>query len=75
MRQPVVMNNTGSFGYYQADVNNEDTDCVINGTINVVNQPENPNISTMSSIGNLPGAHIDIVGCCQQRTFQLIPQS
>ena len=36
--QPVVMNNTGSFGYYQADVNNEDTDYVMNGTINVVDQ-------------------------------------
>jgi plastocyanin len=27
--QPVVMNNTGSFDYYQADVNNEDTDFVM----------------------------------------------
>ena len=34
--QPVVMNDTGSFGYYETDVNNEDTDYIMNGTINVV---------------------------------------
>ena len=40
--QPVVINNTGSFGYYQADVNNEDMDYVMNGTINVVDQSAPP---------------------------------
>jgi plastocyanin len=40
--QPLVMNNTGSFGYYQEDVNNEDTDYVMNGTINVVDQSAAP---------------------------------
>ena len=37
--QPIMMNNTGSFGYYEADVNNEDPDFVMNGTINVLDQP------------------------------------
>jgi hypothetical protein len=58
--QPIVMNNTGSFGYYQADVNNEDTDYAMNGTINVVDQPNtssssstNSNITAIDTIGTL----------------------
>jgi len=69
--QPVVMNNTGSFGYYQADVNNEDTDYVMNGTINVVDQPENPNIRTTSNTGNLSSANIDTVGTLMVPTEDL----
>ena len=49
--QPVVMNNTGSFGYYQADVNNEDTDYVMNGTINVLDQSATPTITTVEGVG------------------------
>jgi len=69
--QPVVMNNTGSFGYYQADVNNEDTDYVMNGTINVVDQSENPNISTTGNTGNLSSANIDTVGTLMVPTEDL----
>ena len=69
---PVVMNNTGSFGYYQADVNNEDTDYVMNGTINVVEQTEDP--STSTTIGNtesLSSANIDTVGTLMVPTEDL----
>ena len=65
--QPVVMNNTGSFGYYQADVNNEDTDYVMNGTINVVDQSAtSPTITT----GNT-SANIDTVGTLMVPTEEL----
>ena len=65
--QPVVMNNTGSFGYYQADVNNEDTDYVMNGTINVVDQSAtSPTITT----GNT-SANIDTVGTLMVPTEDL----
>lgn len=67
--QPVVMNNTGSFGYYQADVNNEDPDYVMNGTINVVDQPDNPT-STVNT-GNLSSANIDTVGTLMVPTEEL----
>lgn len=59
--QPVVMNNTGSFDYYQADVNNEDTDFVMNGTINVVGNSDNPNVTTGNSTVQ-PSANIDTIG-------------
>jgi plastocyanin len=59
--QPVVMNNTGSFDYYQADVNNEDTDFVMNGTINVVDKPDNPNTTTGISTDQ-SNANIDTIG-------------
>jgi plastocyanin len=36
--EPIVLNDTGSFNYYQTDVNNEDEDYVMNGTITVVDQ-------------------------------------
>ncbi|MFZ0553789.1 MAG: hypothetical protein WAM26_00720 [Nitrososphaeraceae archaeon] len=65
------MNNTGSFGYYQADVNNEDTDYVMNGTINVLDQPENPTISTIGNTGNLSSANIDTVGTLMVPTEDL----
>ena len=61
--QPVVMNNTGSFGYYEADVNNEDTDYVMNGTINVVEDQSNTTTSiTTGNITDLPNANIETVG-------------
>ena len=68
--QPVVMNNTGSFDYYQADVNNEDTDFVMNGTINVVGKSDNPNITTGSSTDQ-PSANIDTVGTLMVPTGDL----
>ena len=35
---PIVLNDTGTFNYYETDVNNEDTHFVMNGTIEVVDQ-------------------------------------
>ena len=65
--RPVVMNNTGSFGYYQADVNNEDTDFVMNGTINVVDQPNTPTKTTTTD--NM--ADIDTIGTLMFTTEDL----
>jgi hypothetical protein len=66
------MNNTGTFGYFEADVNNEDTDYVMNGTINVVDQPENPNSSTSAgNTGNQSSANIDTVGILMVPTEDL----
>jgi plastocyanin len=38
--RPVVLNDTGSFNYYEANVNEEDLDFVMNGTITVVGQQQ-----------------------------------
>jgi plastocyanin len=37
--KPIVVNNTSTFNYYEANVNNEDEDFVMEGEITVVNQP------------------------------------
>jgi plastocyanin len=68
--QPVVMNNTGSFDYYQAGVNNEDTDFVMNGTINVVDKSDNPNTTTGISTDE-PNANINTVGTLMVPTEDL----
>jgi len=68
--QPVVVNDTGSFGYYETDVNNEDTDFVMNGTINVVDQSAAPTITTGNSMEQ-PGANMDIVGTLMVPTEDL----
>jgi hypothetical protein len=65
--QPVVMNDAGTFGYHQADVNNEDLDYVMNGTINVVDQPNSRITST--TIGNI--TDIDTVGTLMVPTEDL----
>jgi hypothetical protein len=47
--EPIVLNDTGTFNYYQTDVNNEDEDYVMNGTITVVDQQSldgNNNLNT-----------------------------
>ena len=47
--EPIVLNDTGTFNYYQTDVNNEDTDYVMNGTITVVDEQSldgNNNVNT-----------------------------
>ena len=47
--KPIVLNDTGTFNYYQTDVNNEDEDYVMNGTITVVDQQSldgNNNLNT-----------------------------
>jgi plastocyanin len=46
--EPIVLNDTGTFGYYETDVNNEDQDYVMNGTIDVISQQG----SGASSIAN-----------------------
>jgi plastocyanin len=45
--EPIVLNETGTFNYYETDVNNEDQDYVMNGTIDVVSQ-QGPNASSTS---------------------------
>lgn len=70
--QPVTMNDTGSFSYSESDVNDEDPDFVMNGTINVVNQPDNG--TTNTTIGDtidLPNANIDTVGTLMVPTEDL----
>ena len=37
---PIVLNETGTFNYYETDVNEEDTDFVMNGTIEVIDQQD-----------------------------------
>jgi plastocyanin len=69
--QPVVMNNTGSFDYYQADVNNEDTDFVMNGTINVVGKSDNPTTNTGISTDQ-PNTNINPVGTLMVPTGDLL---
>lgn len=47
---PIVLNDTGTINYYETDVNDEDTDFVMNGTIEVVDQQDlNTNTTTASS--------------------------
>jgi plastocyanin len=69
--QPVVMNDTGLFGYYEADVNNEDTDYVMNGTINVVDQSNSPTITTTGNNTDQTSANIDTVGTLMVPTEDL----
>jgi hypothetical protein len=59
--QPIMMNNTGSFSYYEEDVNNEDTDFIMNGTINVVDQSDTPPIAT-GSCTDRPNVNVDTAG-------------
>ena len=47
--EPIVLNDTGTFNYYQTDVNNEDEDYVMNGTITVIDEQSldgNNNVNT-----------------------------
>ena len=44
----IVVNDTGTFNYYETDVNNEDEDFVMNGTLTAVDQPNsNDNLPNM----------------------------
>jgi hypothetical protein len=48
------MNDTGSFYYSESDVNNEDPGFVMNGTINVVDQPSGSTLGTnQNTVGTL----------------------
>jgi plastocyanin len=44
--KPIVLNDTGTINYYETDVNNEDQDYVMNGTIDVVSQ-QGPNANNI----------------------------
>jgi plastocyanin len=68
--QPIVMNDTGSFGYHETDVNEEDTDYVMEGTINVVDQSASPTITTGNSTDQ-PSVNIDTVGTLMVPTEDL----
>jgi hypothetical protein len=65
------MNDTGSFYYSESDVNNEDTDFEMNGTINVVDQPDGVSTSTTSDTAGLPGTSLDTVGTLMVPTADL----
>jgi hypothetical protein len=52
-------------------VNNEDTDFVMNGTINVVDKPDNPNTTTGISTDQQPNANIDTIGTLMVPTGDL----
>ncbi|SRR5215204_795820 len=52
--KPIVLNETGTFYYYETDVNNEDQDYVMNGTIDVASQqgPDSSSTSASNSINS-----------------------
>lgn len=54
--KPIVLNETGTFNYYETDVNNEDQDYVMNGTIDIASQqgPDSSSTSASNST-NSPG--------------------
>jgi plastocyanin len=53
--EPIVLNDTGTFGYYETDVNNEDQDYVMNGTIDVISQ-QGPGASSITNTSVLDNA-------------------
>src|SRR5215204_6221972 len=64
---PIVLNNTGSYRYYEADVLEDDLDFVMEGTIDVINQRQQssplPTSSVNSSNPSIQGpGNIDTVG-------------
>ena len=54
LSKPIVLNETGTFNYYETDVNNEDQDYVMNGTIDVASQqgPDSSSTSASNSINS-----------------------
>jgi plastocyanin len=55
--EPIVLNETGTFNYYETDVNNEDQDYVMDGTIDVVSQ-QGPNASSTSASNSMNSTSI-----------------
>jgi plastocyanin len=53
--EPIVLNDTGTLGYYETDVNNEDQDYVMNGTIDVISQ-QGPGASSITNTSVLDNA-------------------
>jgi hypothetical protein len=52
--KPIVMNDTGSYYYSESDVNNEDTNFVMNGTIKVIDQPSSASNPVVNDTAGLP---------------------
>lgn len=69
--KPIVLNDTGTFNYYETDVNNEDEDYVMNGTITVADQQSldgNNNVNT-SVQGNADTAGVLMVPASDVDTY------
>lgn len=69
--KPIVMNDTGSFYYSESVVNNEDSDFVMNGTINVVDQPSSTSNVIINNTAGLPDTIIDTIGTLMVPTEDL----
>ena len=69
--KPVVMNDTGTFYYSESDVNSDDPAFVMNGTINVVDQPNSVSTSATSDTAGLPGTSLDTIGTLMVPTDDL----
>jgi hypothetical protein len=71
--KPIILNDTGTFGYYETDVNNEDQDYVMNGTIDVASQqgPSTTNItgSPTRAQGNADTARVLMVPASDVETY------
>src|SRR5918995_1247736 len=69
--QPVVMDDTGSFYYSETDVNSDDPDFVMNGTINVVDQPNSISNAPTSDAAGLTDTNLDTTGTLMVPTDDL----
>jgi plastocyanin len=69
--KPVILNDTGTFSYYQTDVNNEDEDFVMNGTISVVAQqgPDANLLTNASAQGSADTAGVLMVPASDLDTY------
>lgn len=56
--KPIIFNDTGTFNYFEADVNSDDPSFVMNGTINVINQVD----SLSNTNATAPSQASDSVG-------------
>lgn len=43
---PIIFNGTGEFNYFEKDANKDDPNFIMNGTIKVINQPQESTVST-----------------------------
>lgn len=61
--KPITFNDTGTFNYFEADVNSDDPSFVMNGTINVINQVESlSNTNATTTTTTTPSQASDSVG-------------
>ena len=63
---PIVLNGTGKFNYYETDVNNEDEDFVMNGTITVVDDQQNSNANNLPSMSSSTASNSNSTGTLGQ---------